>query len=1072
LSQPTGERPVLYVVSNCHLDTQWRWTIRDTISEYLPATLRRTFELFERFPEFVLNFEGAFRYQLLAEYWPAEYRRLQEYARAGRWRVAGCMLDAPDVNIPSPESLVRHILYAARYFERELGTRGNDVFLPDCFGFGAALPTLAAHCGLVGFGTSKLVNWKAPGRIPFDLGRWQGVDGSELIAVLGPEGYGEGLGEDLSQASRWLDRIRQRSAGPPVACMFVGPKGDRGGGLDDESADWLHRSLEGSGPLEVRLAGSDEIARELTGSRPAEDTLTAQERAALPVHRGELLLPTHGTGCWTSQALLKRWNRRNELLADAAERAAVVADWLGGMPYPRQELESAWTAFLWHQMHDDLTGTSRQEAYLYTWNDQAASLNRFAAILADAVGTVARGLDTRGEGLPLVVFNPLAIEREDAVIARVAASTVVGSASKPGAPAALRVFGPDGEEVPSQSTPTDDGGFALVFTARLPPLGFAVFDVRPAATPCALATGLIIDERGLASAKLSARLDDAGDLVSLHLGESVRNLLAGPAGLELLPDRSSRWPAWEVLWRDVSAAPRSRFAAPATTRILERGPARVALEVRRRAARSETRQVFSLSAGSAGARLEVDCRIDWRSRGSLLKASFPTALESPTATYDLGVGAIERGVNRPEAYEVPAQQWADLSEAVGGGRPGAGLSVLNDCRYGWDRPAESTLRLSLLRSPRVGRRFRHQAKQDLGRHRVHYAFYPHTGGWAEADTVGQAARHNQPLVAFRTSPSDGPLGRSFSLLPEVAGGFVQAIKKAEASERIVLRLREARGEAGVVRLRSAAAVASAERVNGLEEPIEPATLTPSGEITVGLRRFALSSLAVELAPPAFGLTAPVVRPLDLPLDREAVSWHEGSSGVDFDGSGRSYPGELFPRELILGGVRVPLSGGGAGSPHCVACGGQEIAWPEDRPEDGPGGLYDRLVLILAAVRGSARETVLANGQPLEISAPDWTATIGSGVYRRFVRGLQIGRARPPRLERHPLAWVGGHCHDRRVRDEPYAACYLFRSVIPIPPGTSSLRLPRAPRLRIFAAAAVAGSNFGVEAASELYDDGR
>jgi alpha-mannosidase len=1053
------------VVSNCHLDTQWRWTIRETISEYLPATLRRTFELFERFPEFVLNFEGAFRYQLVEEYWPAEFRRLQEYARAGRWRVAGCMLDAPDVNIPSPESLVRHILYAARYFERQLGTRGYDVFLPDCFGFGAALPTLAAHCGLVGFGTSKLVNWKAPGTIPFDLGRWQGVDGSELIAVLRPEGYGEGLSEDLSQATRWLERIQERPAGPPVACMFVGPKGDRGGGLDDASAAWVDRSLSGDGPLEVRLASSDQLARDLAGSNPAGSRPAEDAVAALPVHRGELLLPTHGTGCWTSQALAKRWNRRNELLADAAERAAVVADWLGGMPYPRRELESAWTAFLWHQMHDDLTGTSRQEAYLHTWNDQAASLNRFAAILTDSVGAVARGLDTRSDGLPLVVFNPLAIEREDAVVARIAMPATTSNAGR--SPSALRVFGPDGAEVPSQSTPTGDGGFHLVFTARLPPLGFAVFEVRAAETPCALATGLAIDGRGLESSRLTARLDDAGDIAALFLGEPARNLLARPAVLELLPDRSSRWPAWEVLWQDVSAAPRGRFAALATTRILERGPARVALEVRRRAARSEVRQILSLSAGSAGTRLEVDCRMDWRSRGSLLKASFPSALESPVATYDLGIGAIERGVNRPEAYEVPAQQWADLSEATGGSRQGLGLSVLNDCRYGWDHPDEATLRLSLLRSPRVGRRFRHQGKQDLGRHRLRYALYPHVGDWTQADTVGQAARHNQPLIAFRASPSGGPLGRSFSLFPEVAGGFLQAAKKAEASDRIVLRLREARGKADVARLRAATAITSAERVNGLEEPLGPATLTPSGELTAELGAFSLHSLAVELAPPPEGLAAPLVRPLDLPFDRQAVSWHEGSTGVDFDGSGRSYPGELFPRELTIGGVLVPLSAAEAGVPHCLACGGQEIAWPEDRPE----GAYDRLLLVLSAVGGSVRDALRAGGRPLELSAPDWTEPIGRGTYRRFVRGLQIGRPLPPRLERHPLAWVGGHRHDRRVRDEPYAACYLFRSVLRIPPGTTSLQLPYAPRLRLFAAVAVASSNFGVEAVSELYDDG-
>jgi alpha-mannosidase len=1039
MTRAADPRPILYLVSNCHLDTQWRWTVRDTIAEHLPATLARTFELFERLPAFVLSFEGAFRYQLLEEYWPDGFRQVQEFARAGRWHAAGCMLDAPDVNIPSPESLLRHMLYGARYFDRVLGRHGADVFLPDCFGFGAALPTIGAHCGLIGFGTSKLVRWKSPGTIPFDLGRWQGIDGSELIAVLHPEGYGEGLAEDLSRAERWIDRIEGRIAARPgdglrVACMFVGPKGDKGGGLDDASIEWLERSLAGDGPIEVRLVASDQLFRDLTTA----------ERAALPEFRGELLLPTHGTGCWTSQALVKRWNRRCELLADAAERAAAVADWLGGLPYPHREIEAAWTAFLWHQMHDDLTGTSRQEAYLHTWNDQAASLNRFASVLTDAVGTVARALDTRVEGMPLVVFNPLAAAREDVVVARI--ETPEGS---------LRVFDPEGREVPSQVRNKAAGGAELVFVARLPPFGFAVFDVRPASSGCEIETGLEVASSALSSRHLGASLDAAGDLATLSLQEEPRNLLASPAGLELLPDRSSRWPAWEVLWRDVTSPALGRFGAPARVEILERGPARVALAVTRRCGRSTVRQVLSLAAGEAGARLEVDCRFDWWSRGRLLKATFPTAFEDPVATYDLGVGAIEREVNHPEAYEVPAQQWADLSQRSGR----AGLSILNDCRYGWDRPEEATLRLSLLRSPRVGRRFRHQATQDHGRHRLRYALFPHAGGWAAAAAWEQAARHNQPLVAFRVEPSAGALGRTFSLFPEVSRARLHGVKKAEEGERIVVRLSEPSGEGGPARLTACGPLAAAASINGLEEASDAVALA-GATLEARLAPFELRSYAIELPPPPARLEPPRVLPLSLPLDRAAASWHTAARGIDFDGSGRSYPGELLPAALLVAGAPLPLAASEPGTPHCLAASGQELPWP--------GAPYDYLLLVVTAVRGAASGALEAGGERLSLAAPDWAAPIGRGVYRRYLRGLPIGGAKPPLLERHPLAWVGGHRHDRRLRDEPYTPCYLFRSVLRIPAGTTTLRLPHEPRLRLFAAAAVAGSGLGVEAVSELY----
>ena len=160
-----------------------------------------------------------------------------------------------------------------------------------------------------------------------------------------------------------------------MGIKYVGV-GDRGGGLDEQSMAWLRRSVEGDGPTRVVVAGSDRIYTDLDES--------AIER--LPRYAGELLLPTHGTGCLSSQAVLKRWNRRNELLADAAERASAAAALTAGLPYPAELLEQAWTRFLWHQMHDDLTGTSIPAAYRFTDNDLLLSLNQFGSVLTDGCG--------------------------------------------------------------------------------------------------------------------------------------------------------------------------------------------------------------------------------------------------------------------------------------------------------------------------------------------------------------------------------------------------------------------------------------------------------------------------------------------------------------------------------------------------------------------------------------------------------------------------------------------------------------------------------------------------------------
>ncbi len=202
-----GEPPrTLYVVATAHLDTQWRWTVRDTIEKFVPATLRDNFALFEKYPDYTFSFEGAFRYMLAKEYFPAEYERLKGYVRQGRWRVAGSWVDAVDTNMPSPESLFRQALYGNGFFRREFGMESRDVYLPDCFGFGFALPGIAAHSGLVGFSSQKLT-WGSSVGVPFDVGLWEGVDGSRLVAALNPGDYAALIDRDLSADPKVLEAV-------------------------------------------------------------------------------------------------------------------------------------------------------------------------------------------------------------------------------------------------------------------------------------------------------------------------------------------------------------------------------------------------------------------------------------------------------------------------------------------------------------------------------------------------------------------------------------------------------------------------------------------------------------------------------------------------------------------------------------------------------------------------------------------------------------------------------------------------------------------------------------------------
>ncbi len=1027
-----SRRPVLYVVATAHLDSQWRWTIQDTIRDFLPDTLERNFERFEKYPGYVLSFEGAFRYMLIREYYPALFERLKRLVRAGRWRVAGSMLDAADVNLVSPESLIRHVLYANRFFAAELGVTSRDLFLPDCFGFGHSLPSIAAHCGLVGFSSQKFIKWMRPARIPFNIGLWEGPDGSRVVAALNPEGYGDGLFEDLSRAERWRERIERlgEETGVYVGYKYFGV-GDQGGAPDEATLEWLEKSLAGDGPLAVVHAGSDQIFRDL-GPELA---------ARLPRFRGELLLPRHGTGCYTSQAVMKRWNRRNELLADAAERAAAAAAWLGAMPYPRERLRQAWIRFLWHQMHDDLTGTSIPEAYLISWNDEVVALNEFATVLEDGVAALARGLDTRVEGAALAVFNPLSIEREDVVEVELDGEIATAAGLADG----VRVFGPDGREAPAQLL---GGGERprVAFLARLPPVGLAVFDLRAGDGPCRLETGLEAAPDRLEGERLRVALDERGDVASVFDKRLGRELLAAPARLELFRDRSAKWPAWEILLEDLEAGPAEVVGGPAAIRVVERGPARAAIEVRRRIAGSTFVQLLRLAAGDAGERLEVHCRVDWRSRGRLLKAAFPLAAASPRATYDLGLGAIARGNNRPESYEVPAQQWADVTATDGG----LGVAVLTESKYGWDKPDDRTLRLSLLRSPRTFRRFPHQAVQDLGPHRFAYAIHGHDGD-GRADVVWHAARLNQPPFAFRAAPGAGPLGRSFSFLRlDDRRVAARAVKAAEEGDDLVVRLQEVAGETAAVRLGLAAPIERAREIDGAEEPLGPANLD-GGDLVAELTPFRPRAFALAPAPPAAKLAPPRALPVELPLDLVAASFHGEARGPDFDGAGRSLPGELLPAAIDCGGVELRLAAPAPGAPSCLACRGQSLALPAA----GPG----RLVLVATAVGGAARASFGIGDAEAELTVADWGEPLGRWVRRRDLRGLPWGRAEPPRVRREKIAWLGTHRHDRRVRDEPYAFCYLFRYELEVPAGAAALRLPDEPRIRFFAMTLV-GDGFG------------
>ena len=545
--------------------------------------------------------------------------------------------------------------------------------------------------------------------------------------------------------------------------------GDIGGAPDAETVDWLEKAaVNQEAAVEIRNTSADQLSRDLT---PAE-------RAALPEYTGELTMKTHGVGCYTSQAAMKRFNRENELLADAAERAAVIAESVAGLPYPRERLRDAWVRVLWHQFHDDLTGTSIPQAYAFSWNDELVSANQFAAVLNGSTSAVTAHLDTHSAGIPLVVFNPVAGDRRDPAEATV---RFTGPA-----PAAVRVIdGVTGRDVPSQVLGRQGKEAHILFLADLPPVAFKVFEVLPAVAPARGTGSLAVTPDQLDNARYRVKIDANGDIASIQDKVAGRELLKSPVRLELRDDPSPDKPAWRILWDTVNAPPRGFVAAP-VVRVAETGPVRVALEITRRTGESTLVQRIMLTEG--GDRVDVETLVDWRSPNTLLKASFPFAAANAKATYDLGLGTIERGNNTPDHYEVPAQKWADLTDASGS----FGAAVLNDSKYGWDKPADNVLRLTLLHTPKA-KAYPYQIANDLGHHRFVYAIVGHAGDWRAGQVPRRAAALNQPLLSFQATAHRGALGRSVSMLSTDDGNAqvaVRALKKAEDADVIVVRLQE------------------------------------------------------------------------------------------------------------------------------------------------------------------------------------------------------------------------------------------------------------------------------------------
>jgi alpha-mannosidase len=950
---------------------------------------------------------------------------------------------------PSPESIIRQVLYGNEFSRKEFGIESCDYILPDCFGFSYTMPTILAHCGLKGFSTQKLI-WNCAQGIPFGFGIWQGPDGSEIMAALNPGHYNSSISGMPDMDNTWAKRIEENGTryGMFADFHYYGI-GDRGGAVSESDANrYIAASKRNDGKYRIYQASSGRIFSDVNEA--------VQKR--FPRYKGEFLLVEHSAGSLTSASFMKRCNRKNEQLADAAERAAVIADWLGSSQYPLEKLGLGWSFVLGSQMHDILPGTCVPSAYDYSENDEIVGLNIFSCVLESSVGAVIAGMDTTARGKSLAVYNPLSIARKEVVQASLTYDC--------GAPQFVSVLNARGSEIPSQISAVDGNTITVLFLADVPPVGIAVYDVRPAKKASDFNTGLRIGNSEIENADLRVRIDPNGDIAALYDKKARREVLEKPARLAFLKENPAEWPAWNMDWKDRRNDPIDYVSGPAKVTIVEKGPVRVSLKIERQARNSFFTQFIRLGCGDRSNVLEVKNQVDWQSAGVSLKAVFPLTVSNPLATYTTGLGTIQRGNNEPRKYEVPSHEWFDLTDRNGS----YGVSILEDCKYGSDKPSDNVLRLTLLYTPAsTNEDYLDQKTQDWGRHEFIYCIYPHNASWQDDSSYWQGRRLNQPMKTFLTASHTGNAGPNFSMLTCSTGqADIMAFKKAQSGNKYIVRLQETSSMPLTDAVISAAAkIISAAEVDGQEKEIGPAVLK-DGKLVFSMKPNAIRSFALEFKTPRSKLVPPLCQAVKLDYNCDVISSDSNRADGRFGQSEKTIPAELFPAMLCCDGINFELGSAADGTNNALACRGQEIELPK--------GNFNRVYILAAADKDTAGLFKAGdNIAMLKIQA--WTGFVGQFDKRiwpaKFAPADYKGQSTPVRLEtgfikRDKIAWLGTHRHNPSGNDA-YQFSYIFKYSLDLK-GKNRLMLPDNPQIKVFAITVADNANDNVAPAMPLYDD--
>lgn len=770
-SEKDNYSPVVTAVGHTHIDVAWLWTIGQT-REKTARSFSTVLRLMEQYPEYSFMSSQPQLYEYIKEDHPAMYEEIKKRIAEGRWEADGAMWLEADCNIPSGESLVRQILFGKRFFKDEFGVDSRSLWLPDVFGYSAALPQIMKKSGIDYFMTTK-ISWNQFNMMPNDTFLWRGIDGSEVLTYFVTTcNYNKSMGDNITFSDRFSKTTytgiinanqvmgtwrRYQNKDINEETMMLYGYGDGGGGPTKEMLEQARRLQYGIPGLPRLQLGSHSSFLDRLYDRVIKNR-------ELPRWVGELYLEYH-RGTYTSMARNKRYNRKCEFLYQDAELLSVMS-MLMGHSYPEEELKRGWRTMLLNQFHDIIPGSSIKEVYDESHSQYEEIIRAGNGILKAAAKKVTAAVDLRHKSV--VVFNTLSYNRDDVTELDIAEGmNIRGILDQEGNPMDVQLV--------------EDGRKLLFFANQVPSKGFRAYSItdgqKDTAACCEYA------ERIYENSFFKLVFDEDFNIVSLYDKQNSRETIrSGERAnvLQAFEDRPVNWENWDIdifykrkLWEVNELI---------SAELTEEGPVRSCLRVERVFCDSRIVQYIYMYKDIP--RIDFKTQVDWKEKNILLKAAFPVAINSNRAAYEIQYGNVERETHSNTSwdmakFEVCGHKWADLSEGA------YGVSLLNDCKYGYDIK-DGVMRLTLLKSGTYP-----NPEADLGSHEFTYSIYPHRGNWREAETVPMAYNLNVPLLAVLEEAHPGESSNVFSFLSvNKKNCMIEVVKKAEADQSIIVRLYE------------------------------------------------------------------------------------------------------------------------------------------------------------------------------------------------------------------------------------------------------------------------------------------